>query len=467
MKNNTPQPGQNTGVTFEPPKPEDFKIGAESGIAKTVRETKGWQNYLPSNEHQARAMLDTMACVSFSANNCIETLLNRELAKNRLPQKHKQFLQDNGYIEDGKVNLSDRYLAKASGTTAQGNSLIKVADTFRHKGAVPEKTWPWPDMDASTPLAEKRARYYAEIPEYISELGRQFAELFNIQYQWVTLGQNDPTTLAMALLTGPIQIASSVCNPWTTKDNAPAIAGCGCGTGHATMIYKMDEKGTHILDHYQAFKKTLAKNYCIPYSLQYDITPKKQPHTGPSACTPPEANLRYGMSGIAAIKELQKCLQAAGFMRKGLFGPYGPATRRAVAQLQKHYFIRDWPQGQHYGPQTRRALKKWLKGDKKSGGIINEITPTTMTKKTFTNEEGVKMIEIVAPFKPLAERIAKRFARGFVAGALAAITTITVAAPVTLQDAGTILASAIVATIIGGITGGLQALDKWIREKGE
>lgn len=478
-KNSTPRPGQNTGVIIVPPAPSDFHAGAETGIAAvTLEPTGNWSKYLPDEESQWRNLLDSFACVSFSAANSIETLLNRAIAKKTLPAEHLAFLKNEGYIDPAtnKVNVSDRFIAKSSGTTKNGNSLPAVGDALRHKGAVPEVEWPWPDMDDTTPYEEKWSRYYAEIPEHIVAKGKRFAALFDVQYQWVLVGTYNAAKLQEALPAGPVQIAAAVCSPWNSTEGMQPIQGCGCGTQHATTIYGRETDGSwNDFDHYKSYRKLLASNYCIPYALQYAVTAKTPEAT--DTPTSPTVNLAYGYANTPPVNQLQSCLQAVKdstgtpYMKPGVFGPYGPQTRTALGRFQTDHGIKDMPvQGTHYGPQTRKALTAALTSsgaalaETSTRGTVEEITPSTMTTKTYTNEDGVKMIEIIAPYAPLAKRVAVRFARGFVAGAVASLGTIIVAAPTTLQEAQTILAAAFVAVVIGGLTGGFQALDKYIRE---
>lgn len=66
-----------------------------------------------------------------------------------------------------------------------------------------------------------------------------------------------------------------------------------------------------------------------------------------------------------------------------------------------------------------------------------------------------------------AKAILYRFLRGFVAGAVATMTTITIAQAVTWKDVIDILNNLAIAGITGGISGGLLALDKYLRYEEE
>lgn len=363
-------PGINTGVVLVTPKPGDFIAGGETAARAVVLEESGdYSAYLPEEESQWRDLLDSFACVSFSALNNVETLLNRLLVLDALSPENTQWLKDNGYInkQSGKVNASDRFTAKMSGTTTNGNSLPAVADSIRHDGIVPEAAWPWPDLDPSDTYANKWAAYYAEAPEEVKALGKEFAARFDVLYQWVLLGYSNADVLQAALKFGPVQIAASVCSPWSSTEGMPPIPACGCGTGHATLIYGRRSDGPWMdFDHYKSYRKLLASDYCIPYGLQYVIV-EKTPEPEVAKPVPPTVNMWRGFAESANTRALQACLQyltdpdtGAPYMRVGLFGPYGPATQAAVARFQVVSGITDSPQGYHYGPQTRAALTKAL-----------------------------------------------------------------------------------------------------------
>jgi hypothetical protein len=155
----------------------DWIAGGISGIQYEVRNESGdWTPYLPSTENQSFDGGDSMACVSFSANNCVETQIK--------------------FLTGQEINLSDRWLAKLSGTTKQGNYLYVVADTLRKYGAVKEEEWPalpvfnWDD-------------YYAPIPKHIVDKGLQFLSQFDIMYEWVDFSKE---SLIKHLKHAPLQV---------------------------------------------------------------------------------------------------------------------------------------------------------------------------------------------------------------------------------------------------------------------
>ncbi len=250
---------QNTGFIPEQPKEEDYIAGEATGIDYFVRVMdSNWEQWLPKGELQRKGREDTMSCVTFSALNTLETQLNYMIDKGTIDIDAMNFLYQNGYIEDGKVNLSDRFIAILSNTSIKGNYLSKVARTIRHYGVIPEKMLDYPD---GLTFEEYHG---AEITDDMRELGKKFLEHFAIQYEWVI------DNLLGHLRQAPLWIAAGVCPGWRTKDIVPA---CSKTSGHATMIYNLINKQYYAdFDHYKPYKKKLAPDYIIRSLMKLIIT---------------------------------------------------------------------------------------------------------------------------------------------------------------------------------------------------
>src|ERR1051325_9571425 len=76
----------------------------------------------PHGENQYSNLTDTMACVSYSAVHCIES---QEL-----------------FLTGQVTEYSERFLAKMSGTTHQGNYQQTVLQAIQQYGMVEDKDWP-------------------------------------------------------------------------------------------------------------------------------------------------------------------------------------------------------------------------------------------------------------------------------------------------------------------------------------
>jgi hypothetical protein len=248
------------GGLFAPPLPTDYRGSSSLLEWKEVNTIGDWSDYIPSGERQSRYNGDTMACASFSAINIIET--------------QEKFLT-------GKCpNYSDRWIAKMSGTTKEGNYANKVAQTIREYGLVLEEDYPMVEpFNWDT--------YYADIPaEKLAELtakGKKWLEKWSVQYEWVyyknPFGADNPEFSKFLVLQelhhAPLQVLSKVCQGWST---VPIVQGCGQGSGHFTELYgldTLDPEAFQILDTYVPFEKKLDINYQFQAILKIVLTRKK------------------------------------------------------------------------------------------------------------------------------------------------------------------------------------------------
>jgi hypothetical protein len=168
-----------TGLDLEKQKadsdrPTNYLLGA---VDKIVEESDGqWTEYAPECEIQKTDYTDLMDCVTESAINALSILLQRKF--------------------ELYVDRSQRFTAKMSGTTHNGNSLFGVSDSLRHDGTVEEKDWA---RDRSMTWNE----YYKDIPASIRKKGVQFTDQFEITYEKVPTHKN---ALKEALKYGPVQV---------------------------------------------------------------------------------------------------------------------------------------------------------------------------------------------------------------------------------------------------------------------
>jgi len=169
-----------TGFIKEQPKKDDYKVG-ESPIEHDIRIYDGnWTDHLPEDEMQRRNNVETMACVSFSALNSIEMQINWMINTDKISVGAMNFLNDNDYISNGKVNLSDRFLAITSDTTPRGNYLTKVAQTIRKFGVIPEGY-----LSFGSPNNWGEYHDKDKVDDNMLSIGKEFLNYFNIQYEWV------------------------------------------------------------------------------------------------------------------------------------------------------------------------------------------------------------------------------------------------------------------------------------------
>jgi len=197
---------QNKGLLVDPRE----RVRVAGIIGYTVRNPDGdWTKWLPDGEKQSNG-IDTMACVSFSLLNCIET------------QEY--------FLTGKQVNYSDRWLAKISGTTKQGNYLVSVAEAVNQYGLVREESWLPPDLDNYT-----WEQYYAEPgPAKHKELlaeGQEWLKTHKFQYEWLTTDRDE---ILKQLKQCPLQV---------------------CIPGHAIMNFYSYVDVIHFFDSYDPFWK--------------------------------------------------------------------------------------------------------------------------------------------------------------------------------------------------------------------
>lgn len=150
-----------------------------------------WTKWLPPWEWQYVNNFDLMACVSFSALNVLETLY---------------------YFQTGlQRNFSDRFTARMSGTTPQGNWLWKVGDSVRKDGLVDEMAW-------STPQGATWDTYYSTVDIEVINKAKEFLKEWTINYEFIDFTRE---SLMYHLKQSPIQVVfpnHAVMNFYTAAD---------------------------------------------------------------------------------------------------------------------------------------------------------------------------------------------------------------------------------------------------------
>lgn len=375
MENDQPlKEGTTTGFIAAEPKAGDWEIRGESGIESQIENVSAdWRRFVPDNQWQKvmTTGFDTFACVSFSAEQVFATYLNYLLSLNIiLAPAASDFLVKNGYIVNGKVAFSPRFLAKVSGTTKNGNSMPAVMDAARKFGLVPDSVWPMPKAEIEANPAGAWDIYYASVPQNVLDLGKQFLAHFEPLYEWVayTGVPMSHSEFSKSLVTAPIQIAAAVCHPWNTSG---PIAGCGVGTAHATELLFVQATGAvEILDHYDPFAKELAADYSIAWAMRALLQPldSKVPQT---LYQPPvgfkhlfKDQIDFGATGVEVVA-LQEALRADGEfpLTVDSTGYFGNVTLLALQKFQAKYGIATSGTPTttgygHVGPATMKKLNE-------------------------------------------------------------------------------------------------------------
>lgn len=191
------------------------RTGFAGGIIPYVarNETGNWQTYLPLGEWQKQSQVDTMACITFSLLNCIET---------------QEF-----FLTGKRINYSDRWTAMMSGTTPQGNYLVTVADTVKQFGLVKEESWP-------TPLNYTWASYYtkpdATTQQNLLSEGAKWLKGHKLQTEFLT---TEKDVILKHIKQAPLQIIKP---------------------GHAIENFYTVEEVVNLFDSYSPFEKKIARS---------------------------------------------------------------------------------------------------------------------------------------------------------------------------------------------------------------
>ena len=157
------------------------------GIQKKVLfPEKNPSKYRSTGERQRRENSDeSMACTNYSTYNALEEIMNRmkflvdnEEADEETQDLVKIFKYFEFYDELGEANLSDRFLAKGSGTSRRGNSFTNNCNFLRKGGIVAEKFHPAPDKYTWN-------EFYSPIPQSVIDKGKEFLEYVEINHEWV------------------------------------------------------------------------------------------------------------------------------------------------------------------------------------------------------------------------------------------------------------------------------------------
>lgn len=148
-------------------------------------------------------------------------------------------------------NLSDRFLAKMSGVTPNGNSQSKVLDSLRKlHGAVPEEVWPSNIDEFSW------NEFYSSIPQDIVDSGYKFVEEYEVGYEavWST-----PNALKAALQYSPLYVAGYA---WSFSNG---FYRSGSPNHAFTLVGYVDGVCWFAYDSYYPFIKKLAWDYKFFY----------------------------------------------------------------------------------------------------------------------------------------------------------------------------------------------------------
>lgn len=236
---------------------KDYVLGSYGAIGGEVLQPDGqWDAFLPPDEFQNLNGIEPFACASFGTLNGLEVLFKRVF---NLPK-----------------NYSDRFLAKASGTTAAGNSPQAVAEAIRKLGLVTQETWPF---DATITSFDK---FYAEVPRNVYALATAFFAEFEFLHEYVPC---TPQAMKEALKYSPLGMSVY---GWymDLNSNSPTfnlyIKPQGVVDNHWVMCYGYEDgKYWKVFDSYDNSHKKVAWGALPLQTKRYHIAKQPFPVANP------------------------------------------------------------------------------------------------------------------------------------------------------------------------------------------
>lgn len=237
-----------TGYVEDSYDENDLVFGSEQSLSakfaghEVLSPQSDWSEWLPEQEHQAPDF-ETNGCVSFTTTSVCEILKKRQ--------------------GDTEINLSDRFLAKASDTDpARGNTPRKVADTLKKQWSVFEHEYPRPAT-----LDE----FYAEIPKQLKALAKERGRKYDFGYERVNVQD-----IREALKYSPLGIATLA---WVQDDDGKYYRPDGMRDTHYTVCYGIeDNSDLKVFDSYPPFLKVVRADMIPSVVYSYYLKSKaRQP----------------------------------------------------------------------------------------------------------------------------------------------------------------------------------------------
>ena len=258
---------KNLGVILEDIQPLDLVFGANERVEHNITiEDRKWLPYYSEGELQF-ALDDTMGCVTFSAIKVFSAKMNYMIQNKMLSIGNMQWLQDKGYLNKyGEFDVSERFTAAMSNTSANGNTGGAVWWSMRNHGLVPQSVCPW--------IGESGAwfRDKANITQEMKDIGLEFAKRFDILFERVKTTKED---LLKAIKHSPIQLFIPTACPYENTIQQY----CTATITHAVSKCEgLEPRGYHpLFDHYikqpqekgqERFIRRVVENYPF-YSTGY------------------------------------------------------------------------------------------------------------------------------------------------------------------------------------------------------
>lgn len=160
-------------------KDTDWVFGAASQPCITDTSPSERAFYLPAGELQF-GKEDFMDCASRGPLNVLEAKLNYLYLNGKLLSDNRVFLEQYGYVHNGRIELSDRFIAIKSGTTRNGNSLTAPIDAIHRYGCIPKAM-----LRANGQMTFDEYHAASNITKEMERLADEFKRRFVVNYEIV------------------------------------------------------------------------------------------------------------------------------------------------------------------------------------------------------------------------------------------------------------------------------------------
>jgi len=237
-------------------------------IMEIIKERDGWKSFLSIfiDEQQRQKGLETMRCTTQGLIAMAQALFNLCVEYKLFSKSNIEWLRnplkDNSYSyfdKNGKINFSERHIAKLSFTSKNGNLDSKVLATAHHYGLVPESMCKWEDwMDSWN-------EYYTDITQAVINVGYEFKKRFPFFFKLIYVPEFEEaletTSPVGTYVYGGYVIRNGVVQYSDRMSN------------HKICLYDRSDLND-IQDSYKPFLKKFVKNYPF-YAGQSMYTGKK------------------------------------------------------------------------------------------------------------------------------------------------------------------------------------------------
>lgn len=236
----------------------DWILGANSPLDLKVRvKDKNWKPFTSQHEIQIYNVgyndsYDTSLCTQYAATDVIEHIINWDLLNGKVPVSVRDFLTKEGYLVNGRLEISERLGGANSEMTPRGTFLYKAANAIRNLGIVPQFRLELASNfnDNINPLL---------IPQDVYNLGLKSKEYITINWNWVNKSQVSQV-LKDSPLMATVRYAngSGILKPNGVHNHAIMVA------GETDEYYKIDDS---YFEQYKKYDKNFVANF-----MQFTIT---------------------------------------------------------------------------------------------------------------------------------------------------------------------------------------------------